>query len=65
MRSLAHHLLLERTPDACRLDLPRDGAAIRAWLDPMAVWGPRLVGAVAAARPANTLTRGRARSSAA
>jgi hypothetical protein len=61
VRSLAHQLLIERTPDACRLDLPRDGAAIRAWLDPMTVWGPRLTSAVAAARPANTLTRGRAR----
>lgn len=61
MRSLAHQLLIGPAALACRLDLPRDGGAIRAWLDPMAVWGPRLTSAVAAARPGNTLTRWRAR----
>lgn len=63
MRSLTHQLLIERTPDACRLDLPRDGAAIRAWLDPMAVWGARLRAAIATTRPTNTWSRGRARRS--
>lgn len=60
---LTDQLLLERPALACRLGLPTEGGAIRQWLDPMAVWGVRLTSAVVAARPGNTLTRGRASAS--
>lgn len=47
MRVITQALLIERPAAACRYGLPTDGAAVRAWLDPMAVWGPRLAAAVA------------------
>lgn len=48
MRCLTQALLLERPAAACRYGLPTDGAAVRAWLDPMGTeWGPRLAAAVA------------------
>ena len=47
MRLLTQALLLERPATACRYGLPTDGAAVRAWLDPMGVWGARLAAAVA------------------
>ena len=59
MRSLAHQLLIERAPEACRLGLPTEGGAIRQWLDPMAVWGSRL--AAVAEKRGNELAVGRAR----
>lgn len=59
IRCLTEALLLERPPTACRLGLPVDGAAVRAWLNPLAVWGARLR-AVAEGR-GNAWARGRAR----
>ena len=48
MRVITQALLLERPATACRYGLPTDGAAVRAWLDPMgSEWGPRLAAAVA------------------
>jgi hypothetical protein len=44
----------------CRLDLPRDGAAIVAWVNPLAWWGDRVAGAIAARRPLNDWRRARA-----
>lgn len=57
MRCLTQALLIERPAAACRYGLPTDGAAVRAWLDPMSVWGTRLAAAVATARPGNTIAR--------
>lgn len=59
-RSLAHQLLLERPSMACRAGLPTDGAAVVAWLDPLAVYGRRLAAAVETAR-GNDLVMQRAR----
>lgn len=54
-------ILIERRAAALALGLPVDGAAIVAWVNPLAFWGARVAGAIACR--GNAWTSGRVRGS--